>query len=81
MCFSKLPLRFHRVQRHDLEPRCVVKASNTGSGDEFGFSVALSADGSTLAAGAVGEVSAATGVGGNQTDNSVPAPGAVYVVQ
>ncbi len=47
-----------------------VKASNTGSGDYFGYSVALSADGVTLAVGAAGEASAATGVGGDQANNS-----------
>ncbi len=56
-----------------------LKASNTGTNDSFGTSVALSADGSTLAVGAVGEASAATGVGGNQADNSAPSSGAVYV--
>ena len=47
-----------------------VKASNTGADDYFGSSVALSANGSTLAVGAVGEASAATGIGGDQTDNT-----------
>jgi hypothetical protein len=56
-----------------------VKASNTDGGDTFGISVALSADGSTLAAGASGEASAATGIDGDRTDNSSAAAGAVYV--
>ena len=56
-----------------------VKASNTGASDEFGYSVALSADGNTLAVGAVGEDSNATGVNGDQTDNSASRSGAVYV--
>jgi len=56
-----------------------VKASNTGGGDAFGASVALSWDGNTLAVGAPGEASKATGVNGNQTDNSALASGAVYV--
>src|SRR5207237_799860 len=47
-----------------------LKASNTDSGDSFGGSVALSADGNTLAVGAYGEGSAATSVNGNQMDNS-----------
>jgi len=42
-----------------------VKASNTGASDQFGESVALSADG-TLAVGAPGESSAATSIGGNR---------------
>ena len=57
-----------------------VKASNTdASGDFFGFDVALSTDGDTLAVGAVFEDSAATGVNGNQTDNSAFNAGAAYV--
>src|SRR5262249_33934360 len=50
--------------------RAYLKASNTGAYDEFGSGLALSADGSTLAVGAYQEDSAATGVGGNQADNS-----------
>ena len=56
-----------------------VKASNTDDYDDFGHSLALSGDGSTLAVGAPGEASAATGIGGNQADNSAPGAGAVYV--
>ncbi|HWO19525.1 MAG TPA: FG-GAP repeat protein, partial [Kofleriaceae bacterium] len=54
-----------------------VKASNTGAGDQFGTPVALSGD--TLAVGARSEASAATGVNGNQADNSASGAGAVYV--
>ena len=56
-----------------------VKASNTGAGDAFGDSVALSADGSTLVVGAPWEDSSATGINGDQTDNSAAGKGAVYV--
>src|SRR5205809_3106973 len=65
-----------------------IKASNTGEpgtgdqfpdGDRFGFSIALSADGNTLAAGAIGEDSGAKGINGDQNDNSQPGSGAVYV--
>src|SRR5207247_2591128 len=56
-----------------------IKTSNTGVLDLFGFSVSLSADGDILAVGAIGESSAATGIGGNQTDNSAADAGAVYV--
>ena len=56
-----------------------IKASNTNAGDNFGYSVALSGDGSTLAVGASEEDSAATGINGNQADNSAPIAGAVYV--
>jgi hypothetical protein len=57
-----------------------IKASNTGVNDTFGhYSVALSADGYTLAVGAIAEDSNATGTGGDQNDNSVGNSGAVYV--
>lgn len=55
------------------------KASNTDAGDVFGISVALSADGTTLAVGSLDETSNATGINGNQADNSVYRSGAVYV--
>ncbi len=58
-------------------PQAYIKASNTDNGDAFGASLALSGD--TLAVGAPEEASAATGVNGDQTDNSVPGEGAVYV--
>ena len=54
-----------------------VKASNTDPIDQFGFTVALS--GNTLAVGAPGEASCATGVNGDQTNNSCGAAGAAYV--
>jgi hypothetical protein len=54
-----------------------LKASNTGGADRFGRSVAL--DGDTLAVGAEGESSAATGVNGDQANNDAPGSGAVYV--
>jgi trimeric autotransporter adhesin len=54
-----------------------LKASNTGVADQFGWSVSLSGD--TLAVGASGEASVATGVNGNQADNGASASGAVYV--
>ena len=59
-----------------------VKASNTGEktdGDQFGYSIALSGDGNTLATGAISERSAATGINGNQADKSADGAGAVYV--
>ncbi len=56
-----------------------VKASNTDNNDGFGTSVALAADGETLAVGAAREDSNATGVNGDQTDNSTEEAGAVYL--
>ncbi len=54
-----------------------LKASNTGSLDNFGYSVAVSGD--TIVVGAVGEDSIATGVNGNQADNSATEAGAAYL--
>ena len=56
-----------------------VKASNTGENDYFGSDVALSADGNTLAVGAYGEDSDATGIDGDQDNSGAPSSGAVYV--
>jgi hypothetical protein len=58
-------------------PSVYVKASNTTTYGQFGFSVALSGD--TLVAGAPGDSSSATGIDGNQSDASVSNSGAVYV--
>jgi hypothetical protein len=53
-----------------------LKASNTGAGDEFGYSVAVSGD--TIVAGAIWEASSTTGV--NSTPNeSAYGSGAAYV--
>ncbi len=54
-----------------------LKASNTDAGDLFGSSVALTGD--RAAIGAYGEASGASGVNGDQADNSAPSSGAVYV--
>ena len=56
-----------------------LKASNTELGDGFGAAMAMNSDGLTLAIGAVNEDSVATGIGGNQSDNSVTNSGAVYL--
>ena len=64
-----------------------VKASNTQlgdiwsnpyGGDQFG-TVSLSADSNTLAVGAKYEDSAATGIDGDQSDNTAGSAGAVYL--
>lgn len=54
-----------------------LKASNTDSHDEFGFSVAVSGD--TVVVGALWEDSNATGVDGDGSDNSATSSGAAYV--
>jgi len=65
-----------------------IKASNTGEagtdgnfgdGDQFGFSIALSDDGNTLAVGANAEDSNTKGINGNQEDNSMQSAGAAYI--
>ncbi|MCP9465115.1 MAG: FG-GAP repeat protein [Nitrospira sp.] len=56
-----------------------VKASNTEADDWFGAALAFSADGSTLAVGALQEDSRALGINGDQTDNGAIDSGAVYV--
>ena len=59
--------------------RAYIKASNTEANDVFGQSIAMNGDGSTLAIGASQEGSGATGIDGNQADNSADNSGAVYV--
>ena len=54
-----------------------LKASNTGAGDMFGWSVAIS--GETIVVGTPFEASSAAGVGGNQADNGAANSGAAYV--
>jgi hypothetical protein len=54
-----------------------LKASNTGAGDNFGSTVSV--DGNTIVVGVQEEASNATGVNGNQNDNSLPKAGAAYV--
>ena len=54
-----------------------IKASNTGGGDQFGGTVTIS--GNTLVVGAIGEDSNATGINGDQGNNSALDSGAVYV--
>jgi HJR/Mrr/RecB family endonuclease len=56
-----------------------VKASNAGTGDEFGARVAISADGSVFVVGAPKEASSATGIGGDQANDVAMDAGAVYV--
>ncbi|HEY3698579.1 MAG TPA: histidine kinase [Spongiibacteraceae bacterium] len=56
-----------------------VKASNTATNDDFGSALALSSDGNSLVIGAIGESSSATGLNGNQADNSKDGVGAAYL--
>ena len=54
-----------------------LKASNTGSADQFGISVAISGD--TVVVGANYEDSWATGVNGTESNNTKTTAGAAYV--
>jgi len=56
-----------------------VKATNAAPNDSFGVAVSLTSD--TLAVGAHGESSGATGVDGDQLDNSASTSGAAYVYE
>jgi len=56
-----------------------LKASNTAGGYQFGNALSLTNDGNLLAVGSIGEASSAVGINANQSDNSMPGAGAVYV--
>jgi len=56
-----------------------IKASNPQRSAHFGQVVSLSADGNTMGVSAHFESSAATGINGNQNDDSIPESGALYV--
>ncbi len=68
---------FDRAAGGVWSQQAYLKASNSGAFDFFGQSVAVSGD--TIVVGALGEDSAATGVNGNQVNNSASASGAAYV--
>lgn len=63
----------------DALGQAYLKASNTGSRDRFGYSVA--ADGRTIVIGAQTEQGGVGGINGEQNDDSVPGSGAVYVFE
>lgn len=56
-----------------------LKSSNLNAGDLFGFSLAL--EGDRLLVGAPFEAGAATGIDGDQSDNSAGGAGAAYLFQ
>jgi hypothetical protein len=60
-----------------ITQQAYLKASNTGAGDLFGCSVAISGD--TVVVGASAEDSNVTGVNGTQSNNSATYAGAAYV--
>jgi hypothetical protein len=67
---------FNRVGE-SWSQQAYLKASNTGYSDCFGSVVTISGD--TLVVGAFHEESNATGVDGNESDNSASSAGAAYV--
>jgi len=70
---------FTRDLAGNWSQQAYIKASNTDVGDGFGNSLGLSKN--ALAVGAGREQSSATGIGGDQFDNSAPLTGAAYVFQ
>ena len=66
------------VRQNDIwSQQAYLKASNTNAGDYFGNSVAISDD--TIVVGAYREDSNATGIDGNQSNNTATNSGAAYV--
>lgn len=63
------------------QARTFIKAPNPDAADQFGYALALSGDGKTLAVGALYEASTATGIGGDTSNNAAPpgTRGAVYL--
>jgi trimeric autotransporter adhesin len=59
--------------------RSVVKAPNPQVEDLYGISISMNRNGRTLAVGAMFEDSAATGIDGNQNDESAQQAGAAYL--
>ncbi len=78
-CSEKQSSDVQLTQTAMLDAIGFIKADSNEAGDWFGWSLALSSDGQTLAVGAPREASQASGVNGDDTDNSVFGAGAVYV--
>ncbi|OOE69728.1 hypothetical protein BZG20_02030 [Salinivibrio sp. IB868] len=70
---------FNRDSGNTWSQDTYIKASNTGASDQFGYSIALSNNGNTLAVGARYEDSDATGINGDESNNAATGSGAVYV--
>lgn len=68
---------FDRDANGEWSQSAYLKASNTGTSDQFGWSVSLSGD--DLAVGANQEYGSSTGVNGDQSDNGANDSGAVYL--
>jgi len=70
---------FTQTESSIWSQQAYLKSSNSEAKDYFGNTVSLSTDGSTLAVSSMNEASNATGINGDQTNNSAPYSGAVYV--
>jgi hypothetical protein len=66
-------------EKADWKLSAYLKAANANSNDMFGFSAALS--GETAIIGAIWESSNASGLNGNQDNNSLGSSGAVYMFE
>src|SRR5690349_1102822 len=72
------PLLASPVQAAGVDSQqAYVKASTTGGLDSLGVSIAIAGD--TMVVGAPGEDSNATGVDGDQSDDSASSSGAAFV--
>jgi len=69
--FSGAAYIFRYDPQNGFVQQAYIKSSNTGTFDEFGWSLDLSADGNTLAVGAHDEDSPTIGINGNQNDDCI----------
>ena len=70
-CMGSGAVYLFKRQENDWKQSSYIKASNTGEIDTFSYQVELSADGETMAVSSNLEDSSATGVNGNDVDDSV----------
>lgn len=61
------------------EQEAYLKPSNPDPSDNFGYALSLSGDGNTLAISALNEASASSGINNDETSNTAPLAGAVYL--
>ena len=74
-----LPSQSMTISAQDWVQEAYVKASNTDTEDRFAWWSGVAISGDTMVVGAPFEASGATGINGNQEDNSVAVMGAAYV--
>ncbi|QQR90993.1 MAG: integrin [Myxococcales bacterium] len=70
---------FVRNATSQWSQQAYIKSSNANVGDSCGIRIDLSSDGNTLAVACSAEDGAATGIGGDQLDNTAADAGAVYI--